>query len=1220
MKTSSSNYQGLGSNSLPTTPSSDETIAKQTNSMSLKTSFEASKNPSSSTSNNLQINSQEETKKNRKVKLKSIENLSNNVTSKNSKSECVIYKDEKSCETLSTKSTMSQAPTSRFNYSYVVLAASFVAYMLASLLGSCFGVFFESMEADLGLSKMKVAFIGGIISSLQDLSGPISSAMTNQFGCRKTAIFGGFIAALGMIGSAYVSNFWLLGFLMGGVSGFGSSLVLVSSVVVVTYYFEEKPSFAAGLTISGGSFGQSIFTMIIIKLTEIYGRSGCFLILGGILLNIIVCAGLYRPLQWELDEDDDDDDEDDEEDDTDEEEDEDDDENEKEKDCDGQQSSKEDKNKIRAIESVSSKSDSMSRKADKIKYDEDDKNIRPVGAHTSVPSVRSKYFDDLIVQNAQEFYNEIAGDTISTQSSKFFIQPDANRANLGNIPIKLGELNKTKFASENNIIKHTFQSNKELNNLHEVITDPFFFTKCQSQQIESTNAKWKNDFYSTVMNVDFTKNFISNDSQLIGDNTVVDLIDNAHQQEAILNTYFQHGSNSTLKLSENEYVIIDPTLFKSNSTVSLSSRNELFLRLKDMDFSPSMNHLTINSNQLENLNSIEGLMLDNDNTLSNENTTFGKISSFSSKLSEKVSNDLAKSKLSDDPAQLRTTVPEKSSTSASTSKWMFNFQKILNFIKPKEKTNATVEHNEKNKLEQEKLEPLINKNESLITPSLNNPSNSNKVVNVPFDKIVVVKNTSNKSAGPLANTGQKVFTIRCNCKAKMQKNPELHFKKRSTKLWDPELGISDRPLNNQSKDLNNNAISKDAHLTQPNVLNKKQTHLRTNKQNPNKLPSRFRNRHTPDCRLYYLDGLINQRNSQRAHHPHLNHNPHHHHHHHHHHHQQQHHNQLAHRRVYYKGRVYYVPNIFQNSYRVPLHFKNVYYYKSLLNLNMRLMTPKPRMTLAFKDTDKEINNLSISCPDLNLKQLLLIDNNKFNESTKSGFFLDVHHRNNPQNQSKDIHKEAKWAKGVNHSNLRQSDLNDSKVLNAGNILLKSSAFNQSKSKMNANEKEKALLIPQIIKEKENAEQDDESKTKKLDDQMKREKNEQSDEEDDDEEEEEEEDDEESDDEDVKCCMSTNPTLNSFVKCLNKTLLKPIKLSYYSVLENLKLFKIFHFCIFAFCNFVLSFFYESPFYFINSYMIENGSSESQAGTITISVGIVSVFSSSKLCLLSLSCLN
>jgi hypothetical protein len=175
--------------------------------------------------------------------------------------------------------------------------------------------------------------------------------------------------------------------------------------------------------------------------------------------------------------------------------------------------------------------------------------------------------------------------------------------------------------------------------------------------------------------------------------------------------------------------------------------------------------------------------------------------------------------------------------------------------------------------------------------------------------------------------------------------------------------------------------------------------------------------------------------------------------------------------------------------------------------------------------------------------------------------------------------------------------------------------------MNASEKEKALLIPQIVKEREHTDGEQKTSTKS-DEQEKREKN---DEEEDDEEEEDEEDDdeeeeEESDDEDVKCCMSTNPTLNSFVKCLNKTLLKPIKLSFYSVVENLKLFKIFHFCIFAFCNFVLSFFYESPFYFINSYMIENGSTESQAGTITIAVGIVSVYSSSKPCLFFLSSLN
>ena len=69
--------------------------------------------------------------------------------------------------------------------------------MLAALLSSCFGVFFESMEADLGWSKGQVAFIGALLSALNDLAGPISSALTNRYGCRKTTIFGGLIASFG---------------------------------------------------------------------------------------------------------------------------------------------------------------------------------------------------------------------------------------------------------------------------------------------------------------------------------------------------------------------------------------------------------------------------------------------------------------------------------------------------------------------------------------------------------------------------------------------------------------------------------------------------------------------------------------------------------------------------------------------------------------------------------------------------------------------------------------------------------------------------------------------------------------------------------------------------------------------------------------------------------------------------------------------------------------
>lgn len=106
--------------------------------------------------------------------------------------------------------------------------------------------------------------------------------------------------------------------------------------------------------------------------------------------------------------------------------------------------------------------------------------------------------------------------------------------------------------------------------------------------------------------------------------------------------------------------------------------------------------------------------------------------------------------------------------------------------------------------------------------------------------------------------------------------------------------------------------------------------------------------------------------------------------------------------------------------------------------------------------------------------------------------------------------------------------------------------------------------------------------------------------------------EEDEEEEDECdnCLTRTKFGNYIYKYGYKPMARPLKFIYYSVIENIKMFKLIKFCIFALCNFILSFFYEAPFYFINSYMIETGSTSNQAGTVTVAVGIVSVFSSSK----------
>jgi hypothetical protein len=484
-----------------------------------------------------------------------------------------------------------------------------------------------------------------------------------------------------------------------------------------------------------------------------------------------------------------------------------------------------------------------------------------------------------------------------------------------------------------------------------------------------------------------------------------------------------------------------------------------------------------------------------------------------------------------------------------------------------------------------------------------------------------------------------------------------------------------------------------------------------------------------------------------------------------------------------KANLYRVPSLFQNSYKVPLHFRNVYYYKSLLNLNMRLMVLRPHgagaVTVVHRPQQQQQqqgamldsnglvvngfnsaaanqnNSVSISCPDLQLKQVLvvkkndnlsqagtssqqpgstingggLITKNSINANASNASAFVTGNLNNNMSvvsaprvlypvltirELKQLKQQANQytanmnrlkTKGsgsglvagqpVPNTNLSElKTFSGAQVLNVGSILLRPSGAvvgpggetvlrSRRNSTRPAAQQQPPLILPSsshhqpdrvklpsdgvdksaataaagsgisranktavksdetkrlITKKKKKAassskadvskpsgggksasseqvklteEEEDEDDDEEEGEDEEGEDEEGEDEEDEDEEEEDEDEDDDDEEEDCDNCFTRNKFGNILYKYVYKPVARPVKFIYYSVLENIKLFRLFKFCLFALCNFILSFFYEAPFYFINSYMVETGSSANQAGTITVAVGIVSVFSSSKL---------
>ncbi|GFS00205.1 monocarboxylate transporter 12 [Elysia marginata] len=128
-------------------------------------------------------------------------------------------------------------------------------------------------------------------------SSPLSSALTNRYGCRVVTIAGAIVASAGFVMSVWAPNHYYLYLTSGVMAGIGFGLIYLPAIVCVAQYFEKKRSFATGLAVCGSGFGTFVLAPVCKLLIEEYGWRGAMLLLGGFTLNIVVCGIIFRPLE-----------------------------------------------------------------------------------------------------------------------------------------------------------------------------------------------------------------------------------------------------------------------------------------------------------------------------------------------------------------------------------------------------------------------------------------------------------------------------------------------------------------------------------------------------------------------------------------------------------------------------------------------------------------------------------------------------------------------------------------------------------------------------------------------------------------------------------------------------------------------------------------------------------------------------------------------------------
>ncbi|XP_019370769.1 PREDICTED: monocarboxylate transporter 3 [Gavialis gangeticus] len=185
-------------------------------------------------------------------------------------------------------------------WGWVVLLGCFVITGFSYAFPKAVSVYFKELMRDFHVGYSDTAWISSIMLAMLYGTGPVSSIMVNQFGCRPVMLIGGLLASSGMILASFTTNIIELYLTAGVLTGLGMALNFQPSLIMLGSYFDKRRPLANGLAAAGSPVFLSALSPLGQVLLEKFGWRGGFLIMGGLLLNCCTCGAVMRPLEMSM--------------------------------------------------------------------------------------------------------------------------------------------------------------------------------------------------------------------------------------------------------------------------------------------------------------------------------------------------------------------------------------------------------------------------------------------------------------------------------------------------------------------------------------------------------------------------------------------------------------------------------------------------------------------------------------------------------------------------------------------------------------------------------------------------------------------------------------------------------------------------------------------------------------------------------------------------------
>lgn len=142
----------------------------------------------------------------------------------------------------------------------------------------------------------KASLVGALQIGATFALSPVSGILADKFGIRRTAVFGGFVATLGVFLSSFcIENLQALCFTYGIMYGGGASLVYTPSLAIIGHYFKKRMGIANGIVAAGSSTFSMILPHVLKEVLKEVGIAHSLRLLTVLVSTLMVASLSFKP-------------------------------------------------------------------------------------------------------------------------------------------------------------------------------------------------------------------------------------------------------------------------------------------------------------------------------------------------------------------------------------------------------------------------------------------------------------------------------------------------------------------------------------------------------------------------------------------------------------------------------------------------------------------------------------------------------------------------------------------------------------------------------------------------------------------------------------------------------------------------------------------------------------------------------------------------------------